>query len=51
MTWSYCSHTQRLEHSSGVPISFSSAAATLIGGVTSRAWITGSAGEATCGRS
>ena len=33
MTWSYCSQTQRFEHSSGVAISFSSASAMPTGGV------------------
>ena len=44
--WSYCSQTQRLEHRSGVPSSFSSASAMPIGALTSSASIGGGFGRA-----
>ncbi len=48
---SYCSQTQRFEHWSGEPTSFSSASRFDIGGVTSTARITGRFGVGSWGRS
>ncbi len=50
MTWSYCSHTQRLEQRSGVARSFSSASTFDIGAATSDALMTASLGLSTNGR-